>query len=504
MQSLTIENINTIEEEVSRSGVTFSHLREELIDHLCCDVEREMKQGISFEHAFAKMQGIIGNKGLKKIQENTLLLIDKKYRIMKKTMKIFGLVSLLLMTMGALFKIQHWPGAGIMLVFGFFLLGTVFFPSALWVMKKESKLKGSFFIYLISIIGGICLMAGFLFKVQHYPQAGNLLLIGYTIIALLLIPAILISLLQDEKSKNLHVAYIIGAVSLMFYLFGQLFKFTHWPGAGPLLIVGAIGLTTIFLPVYAYKVFKNTESIKTGFIFICIGIFFLNLYSFLLALNVSKDVFVSSVTQGEEIVKTTKLLESKNDRLYDSFVSDSSFQDISIKANAKRVRNISDEMCDYIETIKVDLIAKTDNVSIEEAAKKAKDFSTIIAKNNYDKPTFYMLDENNNGKAYQLRSKIEKFKNELFSINGISETEKTIVLKLFDMPKEIVNENGIKTGWEMTNFYLSPLIFVENSLSSLQRNIRVSEGEVLESFVCKVGNETAMSSEKLNNKKIKQ
>ncbi|HOT88540.1 MAG TPA: hypothetical protein PL028_03230, partial [Bacteroidales bacterium] len=132
MQDLTSANIEIIIAEVSKANISFSHLRDELIDHICCEVENEMQNGISFENAFEKVKKIIGNKGLKKVQENTLFLIDKKYRFMKRIMKIFGLISLLMITVGALFKIQHWPGAGPLMVLGFFLLGAIFFPSALW------------------------------------------------------------------------------------------------------------------------------------------------------------------------------------------------------------------------------------------------------------------------------------------------------------------------------------------------------------------------------------
>lgn len=237
MQELTAANIDLIIQEVARAGITFSHLREELVDHLCCDIENAMQQGMSFENAFEKIRDSVGNKKLKKIQEDTITSIDKKYRIMKNTMKIFGLVSMIMITVGALFKIQHWPGGGVLLVFGFLFLVSMFFPSALWLMKKESKIKDSLFIYIAAIIGGTILLIGILFKIQHYPGAGILLIFGFMTINLLLIPSILISKLRDTVARNLHSAYIIGAISLITCTTGLLFKIQHYPGAGPLLMV---------------------------------------------------------------------------------------------------------------------------------------------------------------------------------------------------------------------------------------------------------------------------
>ncbi len=95
---------------------------DELIDHVCCDVEYEMRNGLPFAKAYEMVKNKIGMEGLERIQHETLYLIDKKYRIMKNTMKISGMIAPILLAFGSLFKIQHWPGAGVLFVSGFFLL----------------------------------------------------------------------------------------------------------------------------------------------------------------------------------------------------------------------------------------------------------------------------------------------------------------------------------------------------------------------------------------------
>ena len=40
MPELSIANIEIIESEVARAGITFSHLREELVDHICCEARK--------------------------------------------------------------------------------------------------------------------------------------------------------------------------------------------------------------------------------------------------------------------------------------------------------------------------------------------------------------------------------------------------------------------------------------------------------------------------------
>ncbi len=54
----------------------------------------------------------MGSRRLKEIQEETLYAVDTKYRFMKNTMKISGVAGTIMFGFAALFKIQHWPGAG--------------------------------------------------------------------------------------------------------------------------------------------------------------------------------------------------------------------------------------------------------------------------------------------------------------------------------------------------------------------------------------------------------
>jgi hypothetical protein len=122
MYELTITNIEFLTREIRSSGITYSHLQDDLIDHVCCDVENEMLQGLPFDKAYERVKQKIGIDGLNRIQENTMLLIDKNYRIMKTLMKISGVLAPILIALGTMFKMEHWPAAGILIVIGFFIL----------------------------------------------------------------------------------------------------------------------------------------------------------------------------------------------------------------------------------------------------------------------------------------------------------------------------------------------------------------------------------------------
>ena len=48
MPELSLHNIDQISRDLRKQDITFSHLLEELIDHVCCDVEYEMQNGLDF------------------------------------------------------------------------------------------------------------------------------------------------------------------------------------------------------------------------------------------------------------------------------------------------------------------------------------------------------------------------------------------------------------------------------------------------------------------------
>ena len=148
MPELTIQNIEQISGDVRRQEITFSHLADELIDHICCDVESEMRSGLSFSEAYLRVNGRMGLRRLKEIQEETLYAVDTKYRKMKNTMKISGVSGTIMLGFAALFKIMHWPGAGIMMMLGGVILAFVFMPSALVVLWKETHSKKRVFLYI--------------------------------------------------------------------------------------------------------------------------------------------------------------------------------------------------------------------------------------------------------------------------------------------------------------------------------------------------------------------
>ena len=353
---LTLDNnqIELIKADVKSARITLENLSHELVDHICCEVEELMSNGKSFEEAYALVKEQAGIPVLQKIQENTLYLIDKNYALMKTTMKITGNVALALLGMGTVFKIFHWPGASMALQLGFILLCFVFFPSAIYLNHKEFKAKGRTALNISILIGGIILMIGILFKVMHWPGSSLLLFVGWTIVVGIFLPLLLYVKIKEVDTKKEKRVYALGIIALMIFEVSTMFKMFHWPGTMLLMLLGSVLLVSFFLPMYASIHFKQTGKITGKFIFVIITSMYAIALTVLLAFNVSTNVLQHFVNDASNSSKIINYFEKKNKlmALSDSVPSRHDSLVSVISANANNIHlSITNIQLNLIQTI---------------------------------------------------------------------------------------------------------------------------------------------------------
>jgi len=272
MPELSLLNIDQIANDVRREEITFSHLLDDLIDHVCCDVEYEMQQGYDFTQAYLRVRKKMGSqRRLREIQEETLYAVDTKYRKMKNLMKFSAISGTIIFGFATLFKIQHWAGAGIMMTLGAFILAFLFMPAALVVLWKETHSNRKILMMISGFLAGFLFIAGTLFKIQHWPGAGVILVVSYLIAALLFIPALLFNRLGVTENRHKWNAYITGASGLILYLSGMIFKIQHWPLATVLMVIGIILLGAVAFPMYTWSSWKDEEHVKPAYIFLIVA-----------------------------------------------------------------------------------------------------------------------------------------------------------------------------------------------------------------------------------------
>jgi len=328
MPELSLHDIDQISHDISRQEITFSHLLEDLIDHVCCDVENEMQKGLNFSEAYQQVKKKMGSRRLKEIQEETLYAIDTKYRYMKNTMKIFGVAGTVLFGFAALFKIQHWPLAGVLMTLGALVLAFIFLPSALSVLWKETHNRKRLFLVFSAFFAGMLFIFGTLFKIQHWPMAGALLTLAALSGILFFIPALALSRLSDQENKAKRPVYILGAVGTVLFVAGMLFKIQHWPLATVFILTGIFLLCFLAIPMFTWLTWKEETHISPMFIFLVIGFLLIVVPGAMITLNLQHSYQVFYYPNNDQQKALYDYLFRNNSSLISSYKDSSNYHEM--------------------------------------------------------------------------------------------------------------------------------------------------------------------------------
>lgn len=455
---LTVTQITEIENIVDRAGIFYSHLRDDLIDHICCDIEEGVSSGLSFFEALERVRQKFGIQTLKNIQQDTLYLTDLKYRKMKNTSKITGNIALAQIAIGALFKIMHWPGAGALLTLGFFALIAIFYPTAIFIHYKETKAsKGKKFLHISALIGGIAFMAGVLFKIMHWPGAAPLLEAGWLIISLIFLPVLLIIKRQQSNSSREKTLFTFGVIAIVVYNLANLFKIMHYPGAGALFIFGSVLLVVFFIFIAVNKKFGEENYVTGKFIFLITTALYFILFSTLLALNVSKNVLDNFNRTAEQTTKANEYLNTKSEQYF------TKISNTSMGSSAIQLKSAGDTVLETLEEMKIQMVMLSHNCSAKEAKNKIDTLSQIFARDNWQVVEEVALVNRN---AAKLRTQINTFSQCVTELNPNDITSD--LLKMPDPHAEI----HYTTSWDTLYFYRTTLIGALSTLSQLEKDVR--------------------------------
>ncbi len=362
MPELTLKHIDRISRDVRKQEIIFSHLADELIDHLCCDVESEMGNGLTFIEAYRKVWLKMGTRRLKEIQEETLYAVDTKYRNMKNTMKITGIAGTILLGFAALFKIQHWPAAGIMLTLGALILAFVFMPSALGVLWKETRSGNRLILFISAFLAGGFFILGTLFKVQHWPTAGLMLTLAAFFAIFFFVPSLLLNRFRYEENKQKRPVYVIGALGITFLIAGLFFKMMHWPLATILMATGVPLIFIVAFPWYTWLTWKDEEHISSAYLYIAIGSLAVMIPATLLNLNLQYSYEEGFYQHQEQQKVLFRHLLNNNSNLVVSYSDSLNNQQI------EELHSATINLIMLVEAIQVKMVKEAEGSAVDPAA----------------------------------------------------------------------------------------------------------------------------------------
>ncbi len=199
---LSEKQVDYILNDIRRNGIQTEELQFNLLDHICCVIENEMSPENDFDEMYRSVLPRFFKKELKEIQEETdLLLTFKNYYTMKKVMLRSGIFSAVAFTIGALFKIMHWPGASMLLVLAITSVSFVFLPIFFLVKTKEVKEKKEKFILGFGSFFGVLFSISIMFKIMHWPGANMLWLMGLGVLFFLFLPMYFFTGIRNPETK---------------------------------------------------------------------------------------------------------------------------------------------------------------------------------------------------------------------------------------------------------------------------------------------------------------
>lgn len=228
-----------------------------------------------------------------------------------------------------------------------------------------------------------------------------------------------------------------------------------------------------------------------------IGMLYLVLTA-LLALNVSKDILDAFLVVNESMESTNEGFATKITSEYAKFESQYNLNPGKVEEhwiNAQEVRKRSNELIDYIEDIKLEVVTNSEKVTREEAKSKfyrientpdpfnpgqmkEKPFlvlANVPTRDKFDGPTNVMIGQSKNGKAYELAEKMTDYRNFVLSVIGQQYKDKIGLVT----DGTYRDASGTSQDWQYYNFYHTILAANVTILNKIIAEVQSTEFDAI-------------------------
>jgi len=221
MYQLSDQQIDFILDDISARGVEMESLQQNLLDHVCCIIEKNLEANGDFESFYQKTIKTFYKDELWEIEEETLLLLTyKNYYTMKKIMINSGIAAATFFIIGSFFKFMHWPGASALIQLGMAIGVLVFLPLVFMFKKNETTESRGKLVLGIGVINGIIFCLYSSFKVMHWPGASILWFLTLGLFSLIFIPLYFFNGIKNPANKinTITTTLILIMVAGVFFL----------------------------------------------------------------------------------------------------------------------------------------------------------------------------------------------------------------------------------------------------------------------------------------------
>ncbi len=212
-----------------------------------------------------------------------------------------------------------------------------------------------------------------------------------------------------------------------------------------------------------------------------IGMMYLVLTA-MLALNVSKEAVEAFKKVDKGLTQTIRNYSLKNDLIYKEFdraAAENPEKAGKYKATALEVKTRSDEIFNYIQDLKIEIITTAEGPETPAINGREVIIEKVQKIDENNVPSEILIGANENGKANNLKALINEYREFLVTtLDGKNQTAEDALMVSLNTD-DSKNEDGENERWENLTFQTLPLVAVVTILSKFQVDVRNAETEVL-------------------------
>lgn len=218
-------------------------------------------------------------------------------------------------------------------------------------MKKFIIIFGAFILFIFSFAT--------LFKLLHWPGGNALFVVSMTLFCMIFIPIFFIERMLSNK-KGLSIAVnVSGMISSNLIFIGIMFKIMHWPGAGPMIVLGTLAFLFVTLILYTIQQFKEYDRKFGEFWRLVVGAVLISVFLLFWSLQPSRNFLIDFLKIEDATLETNRNLKEYNEFILKSIKMDSIHSGSYVNI-ADNIHNKSQELIQYIENVKKILVEHID------------------------------------------------------------------------------------------------------------------------------------------------
>jgi len=221
MKTLNDSQTDLIIKWVRSNHLTISSLENEFIDHICCDVEELLNEGISFKTAFEGIRKELGDDILMGLEKQTILKLTYNQRIMKFMTRLVGIIVLLSFFTAIVTRVFGSESWKTLMAGGMLVLGLGFAPLFFYDHYQHHESKGQKVLHIFGFLSALLVPISAFLGLLNSQYSIIVMAAGIIFLILGFIPLSWISV-SKGPARNTFAGSIIFLLFIVVLAFGFL------------------------------------------------------------------------------------------------------------------------------------------------------------------------------------------------------------------------------------------------------------------------------------------